>query len=174
MNEPAVKLKYSFHTMRTGLGAPVLFRDGPGPKTTETTRVPRISRLVALAHRFQSLLATGEVSSMAELAKLGRVTRARITQIMDLLLLAPDVQETLLFLPSKEKGRDPITLRELRYVCQTPVWAEQRARWAELGVDSEVSGRNDHGCSVSGDRSRNCATVAAQLPGPGSRRWSSF
>lgn len=137
MSQQAVKLKYAFHTMRAGLGAPVSFRDGPGPKTIEKARVPRISRLVALAHRFQNLLVTGEVSSMAELAKLGRVTRARITQIMDLLLLAPDVQETLLFLPGKEKGRDPITLRELRYVCQTPVWAEQRARWAELGVETE-------------------------------------
>lgn len=72
---------------------------------------------------------------MAELAKLGKVTRARISQIMDLLLLAPDVQEQLLFLPGPETGRDPITLRELRYVCQTPVWAEQRARWVELGVE---------------------------------------
>ena len=52
---------------------------------------------------------------------------------MDLLLLAPDLQETLLFLPAAP-GRDPIHLRELRYLCQTPIWAEQRERWAEIGV----------------------------------------
>ena len=68
---------------------------------------------------------------MADIARLGHVTRARITQIMDLLLLAPDIQEALLHLPPTD-GRDPITLRELRYVTQVPVWAEQRARWAEI------------------------------------------
>ena len=70
----------------------------------------------------------------ADIARLGRVTRARVTQIMDLLLLAPDLQEALLFLPAAESGYDPIHLKELRYVCQTPIWAEQRARWLELGV----------------------------------------
>lgn len=135
MNAPAVKVRYSFHKTRTGVGAPVLLQPGPGPAPVARARVPRVSRLVALAHRFQRLLDAREVVSMAELAKLGHVTRARITQIMDLLLLAPDIQEALLFLPGAERGRDPITLRELRYVCQTPVWAEQRARWAELEVD---------------------------------------
>jgi hypothetical protein len=96
-------------------------------------RIPRVARLVALAHRFQGLLARGEVQSMADLARLGGVTRARITQIMDLLLLAPDIQEALLFLPPVEGGHDPIHVRELRYLCQTPVWAEQRKRWAEVG-----------------------------------------
>lgn len=135
MTAPAVKMKYSFHTTRTGVGAPVLLQPGPAPAPVPRARIPRISRLVALAHRFQHLLDTREVASMAELAKLGHVTRARITQIMDLLLLAPDIQEALLFLPGAEQGRDPITLRELRYVCQPPVWAEQRARWAELEVE---------------------------------------
>lgn len=36
--------------------------------------------------------------SMAELARLGRVSRARITQIMDLLMLAPEIQEEVLYL----------------------------------------------------------------------------
>ncbi len=114
---------------------PVLLQPGPAPAPVARARVPRISRLVALAHRFQHLLETREVATMAELANLGRVTRARITQIMDLLHLAPDIQEALLFPPGAEQGRDPLTLRELRYVCQTPVWAEQRARWAELEVE---------------------------------------
>jgi hypothetical protein len=53
---------------------------------------------------------------MADLARLGGVTPARITQIMDLLLLAPDVQEALLFLAPVERGQEPIHLREVRYV----------------------------------------------------------
>ena len=51
---------------------------------------------------------------------------------MDLLLLAPDVQEALLFLAPVERGHDPIHLREVRYVCQAPAWEEQRRRWAEI------------------------------------------
>ncbi len=95
-------------------------------------RIPRIARLVALAHKFQRMLDKGTVESMADLARLGRVTPARITQIMDLLLLAPDIQEALLFLPPVERGHDPIHLRELRYLCQAPVWEEQRRRWREV------------------------------------------
>ena len=47
--------------------------------------------LLALAHKFQRMLDSVELKSMAELAHLGRVSRARITQIMDLLMLAPDM-----------------------------------------------------------------------------------
>jgi hypothetical protein len=67
---------------------------------------------------------------MADLARPCGVTRARMTQIMDLLLLAPGIQEALLF--PVEGGHDPIHLRELRYVCQAPEWAEQRKRWGEV------------------------------------------
>jgi hypothetical protein len=94
--------------------------------------IPRISRLMALAHRFARQLRDGEVDSMADLAARRGVTRARITQIMDLLLLAPDIQEELLFLPRTVHGYDPITLRRMRYVCATPVWEEQRVRWHEI------------------------------------------
>lgn len=61
--------------------------------------LPRITKLMALAIRFDSLVSRGEVQDYADLARLGYVTRARITQIMNLLNLAPDIQEALLFLP---------------------------------------------------------------------------
>jgi hypothetical protein len=62
-------------------------------------RVPRVSRLMALAIRFDQLIRAGVVADQAELARLGHVTRARLTQIMNLLCLAPDIQEAILFLP---------------------------------------------------------------------------
>jgi hypothetical protein len=43
------------------------------------------------------LVRTGEVTGYAELAALGHVTRARMSQIMGLLCLAPDIQEGVLF-----------------------------------------------------------------------------
>ncbi|MBI5546764.1 MAG: hypothetical protein HY901_23010 [Deltaproteobacteria bacterium] len=130
--------------MTASPASPITIRYSMAPKVREKLespsapgRIPRVTRLLALAHKFQRMIDDGTVESMADLARLGHVTRARVTQIMDLLLLAPDIQEALLFLPSGERGHDPIHLRELRYVCQAPVWAEQRARWAELGVATQ-------------------------------------
>jgi DNA invertase Pin-like site-specific DNA recombinase len=57
--------------------------------------------------------------------------RARITQLLDLLLLAPDIQEELLF-TEVPPGRDPVTEHDLRQVVRTPLWADQRAMWAGL------------------------------------------
>lgn len=131
MSETSATLRYPFHVGRGGAGK-ILFKNGPAPVAREQGGIPRIARLVALAHKFQGMLNAGAVASMADLARLGRVTRARMTQVMDLLLLAPDIQEELLFLPPQVRGRDAITLRELRYVMQTPVWLEQRQRLQEI------------------------------------------
>ena len=62
---------------------------------------------MALAIRFDGLIRDGVVADQAELARLGHVTRARVTQIMNLLQLAPDIQEALLFLPRVEQGPGP-------------------------------------------------------------------
>jgi hypothetical protein len=95
-------------------------------------RVPRVSRLVALAHRLAERLQAGEDGAMTGLAAELGISRARLTQIMDLLLLAPDIQEELLFLPRTVEGHDPVTLRTMRYVCATPIWEDQRTRWREI------------------------------------------
>jgi hypothetical protein len=89
-------------------------------------RVPRISKLMALAIRFDELIRSGVVRNFAELAELGQVSRNRITQIMNLLLLAPDIQERLLFLPRVESGPDPIYLKDLQRVAKVARWEEQR------------------------------------------------
>jgi len=89
-------------------------RDGPAPPAVPQGRVPRISRLMALAIRFDQLIREGAVSDQAELVRLGHVSRARVTQILNLLNLAPDIQESLLFLPHVERGKDSVTERELR------------------------------------------------------------
>lgn len=96
------------------------------------SRVPRVARLMALAIRFDSLIGTGAVSTQAELAELGRVTRARVTQIMNLLHLAPDIQEAVLHLPMVANGRDPITEHELRAVTSLVGWSAQRQAWLTL------------------------------------------
>lgn len=97
-------------------------------------RVPRVSRLMALAIRFDGLLRSGVVADQAALARLGHVTRARITQIMNLLQLAPDIQEELLFLPPVEHGPDPIHERDARPIAAIADWREQRGLWQSLGA----------------------------------------
>jgi hypothetical protein len=72
--------------------------DGIAPAEKPGPEIPRIARLMALAIRFDGLLRQETVRDYAELARLGKVTRARMTQIMKLLDLAPDIQEQILFL----------------------------------------------------------------------------
>ena len=101
--------------------------------TAEAGRVPRVSRLMALAMRFDELIRSGQVTGYAELAKLGHVTRARLSQIASLLCLAPDLQEDILFLPRTLRGRDPIQLRHLLPIAAIPDWRKQRSRWKSFG-----------------------------------------
>ena len=114
-------------------------KHGPEPLyDTLEGRVPRVSRLMALAIKFDRLIAEGAVRDQAELAELGYVTRARVTQIMNLLHLAPDIQEAILFLPRVTAGRDPIRERMIRPVVGEPDWRKQRRMWKWLLDEQNV------------------------------------
>ena len=101
--------------------------------------VPRVARLMALAIRCEELVRRGEVADYADLARLGHVTRARMTQITNLLNLAPDTQEEILFLPRTTQGRDPIGERDLRPITLLPDWRKQRHMWRELRTSSPTA-----------------------------------
>ena len=92
-------------------------------------RVPRVARLMALAIRLDGLISDGSVADQAELARLGQVTPARLTQIMNLLCLAPDIQEALLCLPPTMRGRDAFHERQLRPIAAEASWRKQRQMW---------------------------------------------
>jgi hypothetical protein len=87
---------------------------------------------MALAIRLEQLLREGQVASYAELARLGHVAHARISQLMNLLYLAPDIQDAVLFLPRTQRGRDPVILRDLQPIAAKLVWQEQRLLWSRL------------------------------------------
>lgn len=93
-------------------------------------RTPRVSKMMSLAIKMDQLVRSGTVKDYAELARLGNVTRARISQIMDLLNLAPDIVEALLYLPITTSGRDALTEQKLREITRSLDWREQRARWS--------------------------------------------
>ncbi len=98
-------------------------------KPAVSPRIPRISRLMALAIKFQGLVDRGEVRDYADLARLGYVTRARITQIMNLLNLAPDIQHSLLDTPTTSQAPHE---RHIRRVAALVILANQRRAWREL------------------------------------------
>lgn len=104
------------------------------PKIVPLGRIPRISKLMALAIRWEGLIASGAVKDYAEIAALCRVSRARVTQIMNLNLLAPDIQEELLFLPRVEMGRDGVALRNLQEITLLVDWGKQRTEWRKFQV----------------------------------------
>jgi len=121
------------HFARRGRGSRRVLESGTIPMPTcPPGRLPRITRLMALAIRFDRLIQAGEVADYAELARLGHVTRARVTQIMNLLVLAPDIQQEILFLPRVTGGRDPIHLRQLQPIALIPDWKKQRAAWRKM------------------------------------------
>lgn len=129
-----ITIETTIHFERRGRGSRKAMREGeqPAPDSRLLGRVPRVARFMALAIRFEDLLASGAVADYAELARLTHVTRARITQIMNLRMLAPDLQEALLFLPYTEQGRDPLHIRLLQPIALTPDWRKQRTMWHEL------------------------------------------
>lgn len=111
-------------------------REGEATSSACAGRIPRVSRLMALAIRFDQLIRDGVVADQAELARLGHVTRARLTQIVILLSLAPDIQEEILFLPAIERRRESITERDLRPISALADWRMQRRMWAKLAQPS--------------------------------------
>ena len=102
------------------------------PRVVLQGRIPRVTKLLALAHRFEQLLRDGAVKDYAELARLGQVTRARITQIMNLLNLAPEIQEQIFLLPPVIIGRDRVSERQLRDLSRTLNWSSQIHGWENL------------------------------------------
>lgn len=100
--------------------------------------IPRVTRLMALAIKFQDMVDRGEVRDYADLARLGYVSRARVTQIMNLLNLHPKIQEQLLFRPG-----DLPSERNLRLLVAQVEWTAQLEFWNRLAVggDPSKSGR---------------------------------
>jgi hypothetical protein len=94
---------------------------------------------MALAVRFDQLIDNGVVNDQAELARLGRVSRARLTQIMNLLNLAPDIQEQLLLGIRNWVGRDAVTERTLRPILAQHNWRTQRQLWLHTTKSGPVS-----------------------------------
>lgn len=128
---------------RTRSGTCIRFADEPPPPRPEPEARPaKVARMLALAHKLQRAIKRGEYESRADLARVYGLSRARITQLLDLLLLAPDIQERVLELEAID-GREPLTERGLRDVVRYESWVEQHAAWGrrELPPPQRFAGR---------------------------------
>ncbi len=127
-----IQVGASFHKKR--VGKHIAMVEGPPPTVPERAkgRLPRITRYMALAIYYEDLIRQGHVHDYAEIATLGHVTRARVTQIMNLRLLAPDIQERLLLLNRIVGGRDALCLRRLQSIAIESDWRKQRQDWNKL------------------------------------------
>ncbi|MFM7163711.1 MAG: hypothetical protein ACKO3T_00595 [Planctomycetaceae bacterium] len=100
---------------------------------------PRISRLMALAIRYADALDQGELQGLNELAERTHVSQPRVTQVLNLVWLAPDIQEALLFLPPTLEGRELIHEKRLRPLTKELCWKRQRELWQQM-LDTTTSG----------------------------------
>ena len=120
----------------------------PRPTVASVGRVPRVARLLVLAHAIDRTVRNGELRDLADAARALGLTRARVTQITNLLLLAPEIQEAILDLPTVTTGRDPITERQLRPIAAEPDWDKQLILWRKTherrALLQDADGRETH------------------------------
>ena len=127
-------LVYEGQLFRRRAGRRVAFDETPPPPEPEpVVRPARVARMLALAHHLEAAIERGEYVDRADVARRLGVTRARVTQLLDLTLLAPEIQEAILDLVAVD-GHEPIAERELRPVVRCAAWGEQRRVWRGLTV----------------------------------------
>jgi hypothetical protein len=95
---------------------------------------------LALAHKIDAMIRAGELRDLAEAARSIGVSRARMSQIMNLLLLSPEIQEAILNLPPVTNRRDPVSERALRAIVAEPEWTKQLQTWRETAY---IAGPNE-------------------------------
>lgn len=105
--------------------------EAPAPLPEPVRRPARVAQMLALAHRLEAAIERGDYRDRADVARQLGFTRARVTQILDLTLLAPDIQEAIVFLEAVD-GVEPLSERALRDIIRHENWVEQRRAWTRL------------------------------------------
>jgi hypothetical protein len=101
------------------------------PKPPKAPRTPRVVELLRKALEWQALLASGEALNKSDIARREGITRARVTQVMGLLRLAPEIQQHILSMPDAVR-RPAITERALRPIAQIGNPVQQIASFQSL------------------------------------------
>lgn len=128
MQNSAVEIQFPLYAT----GGPSAKGVPPNSPHSGNGHLPRVTQVLALALYFQNMIQRGEARDYADLARLGCVTRERVSQIMELIWLAPDIQQEILSLPAAPGGRSPISECAIRQIASRLAWDDQRSEWDTL------------------------------------------
>lgn len=123
-----VSLEVRFHLRQNPCPA------GEGSQASQPSqgRLPRVTQVLALAIRLEDMIRGGEAKDYADVARLTGLCRERVSQIVRLNYLAPDIQIELLYLPPTPMARYPISEGAVRKIANFLSWADQRLEWTAL------------------------------------------
>jgi hypothetical protein len=108
--------------------------------------VPRLYRNpVILAQEWQQAISSGEYPTQAEFARRQGISRARVTQVLQLLNLAPDVLHTITALGDPLPSQ-VITERMLRFIVDRSAGEQRQEIWRIL----------TEGCPMTDSTIRHC------------------
>ena len=144
MQPKAVEIQFTLHLPVRSAGK----SEPSGAKQPAKGRLPRITQVMSLAVYFQDLLQRGEARDYADLARLGRLTRERMSQIMELVWLAPDMQQQILEFQPAGPGRFPVSEVAMRRIASTLSWEEQRQEWNASQRQHHIDGVGCGACAV--------------------------
>lgn len=132
MTTTATEIQFKLHSARKP-------REGkPAEVVSQPGRLTRVTQVMALAIHFQGMLESGEATDYADLARLAGLSRERMSQIMELIWLAPEIQQEILELPAIRTGRFPISEVAVRKVAEPLEWEEQLEAWDDLKRSARV------------------------------------
>ncbi len=134
MQDSTAKIEFRLHSTKRPEGE----RGRSDSQDSGDGRVPRVTQVMALAIQFQDMLQRGEARDYADLARLGCLTRERMSQIMELIWLAPDIQRELLECKPTHTTRFPISELAVRRIAAELAWVAQRAAWRKLKQDNHL------------------------------------
>lgn len=140
MQEPSEVMphfKTAFTTTAVARGRKLIGPVKPKPPNAPP-KLPHITKLMALAIRLEHLLATGQITDQAEIARTAGITRARVTQILNLTQLAPDIQQAILDLEPTIDQFPRFRENEMREIAIELSWEKQRVLWKRLIKSSPI------------------------------------
>jgi hypothetical protein len=133
MHNSAAEIQFCLNT--TG---PPTRAESPDIPRPAKGRIPRVTEVLALAIQFQDMIQRGDARDYADLARLGCLTRERMSQIMELVWLAPDIQQEILEFPPNSAPRFAISEVATRRIAAEFDWSEQRGCWRKLKQDRQI------------------------------------
>ena len=134
MYNSAVEIQFRLHPTGRAADNGAL---SDAPRST-VGRLPRITQVMALAIQLQDMIQRGDARDYADLARLGCLTRERMSQMMELVWLAPEIQQEIVEFPPRAATRFPISELAARRIAASLDWVEQRELWRKLKQDCHL------------------------------------